>query len=169
MLRCVNFDFKHWLLKDMLHRHISISTVKIRHVKYEQLKSRFRFSLWMFDIPFNIIIISWVYHFIHVTCYTALKKKKSPERIHICVQTSGQGGLTLTGLVKRLSDSSELYVLWRWSVEELRTWRKSAWQWAAYFTIQSVLIALRRRNCVSSVCDHLTGSVQKHIPGPGLM
>ena len=34
----------------------------------------------------------------------------------------------------------------------------------AYFTIQFVLIALQRSNCVSSICNQLTASVQLDIP-----
>lgn len=34
----------------------------------------------------------------------------------------------------------------------------------AYFTIQFVLIALQRSNCVSSICNQLIASVQLDIP-----
>ncbi len=61
-------------------------------------------------------------------------------------------------------------IYWSYSVSGVTLWRSStSWENphdspVAYFTIQFVLIALQRSNCVSSICNQLTASVQLDIP-----
>lgn len=61
-------------------------------------------------------------------------------------------------------------IYWSYRISDVILWRSfTSWENphdspVAYFTIQFVLIALQRSNCVSSICNQLTASVQLDIP-----